>query len=87
MVDLSRVLSTGMIANLSSPRNQKEITGPPEDLGGSRSPLLIKIHGVLMLTVWMWMVSTAIFIARHYKNVWPEKTLLGQSFGFSFIEP
>ncbi|KAK5877934.1 hypothetical protein CesoFtcFv8_025393 [Champsocephalus esox] len=62
--------------------NQKEITGPPEDLGGSRSPLLIKIHGVLMLTVWMWMVSTAIFIARHYKNVWPEKTLLGQKLWF-----
>ncbi|KAJ4925459.1 hypothetical protein JOQ06_018189 [Pogonophryne albipinna] len=62
--------------------NQKEITGPPEDLGGSRSPLLIKIHGVLMLTVWMWMVSTAIFIARHYKNVWPEKTVLGQKLWF-----
>ncbi|KAF3836483.1 hypothetical protein F7725_029041, partial [Dissostichus mawsoni] len=62
--------------------NQKEITGPPDDLCGSRSPLLIKIHGVLMMTVWMWMVSTAIFIARHYKNVWPEKTLLGQKLWF-----
>ncbi|KAK1885269.1 putative ferric-chelate reductase 1 [Dissostichus eleginoides] len=62
--------------------NQKEITGPPDDLCGSRSPLLIKIHGVLMMTVWMWMVSTAIFIARHYKNVWPEKTVLGQKLWF-----
>ncbi|XP_063768568.1 putative ferric-chelate reductase 1 isoform X2 [Eleginops maclovinus] len=62
--------------------NQKEITGHPEDLCGSRSPLLIKFHGVLMLTVWMWMVSTAIFIARHYKNTWPETTVLGQKLWF-----
>ncbi|XP_040921469.1 putative ferric-chelate reductase 1 [Toxotes jaculatrix] len=51
--------------------NQKVITGHPEDLSGSRSPLLIKFHGVLMLTAWVWTVSTAIFIARHYKNLWP----------------
>ncbi|XP_029002278.1 putative ferric-chelate reductase 1 isoform X2 [Betta splendens] len=53
------------------------ITGHAEDLSGSRSPALIKFHGVLMLTAWMWMVSAAVFIARHYKDSWPEATLLG----------
>ncbi|XP_071341666.1 putative ferric-chelate reductase 1 isoform X2 [Trachinotus anak] len=62
--------------------NQKVITGSPEDLSGSRSPLLIKVHGVLMLTVWMWAVSTAIFIARHYKHCWPDTALLGQRLWF-----
>ncbi|KAM7390913.1 hypothetical protein PAMA_008895 [Pampus argenteus] len=61
---------------------QKVISGPGEDLGGSRSPLLIKIHGVLMLTAWMWTVNAAIFIARHYKHLWPEKTLLGHRLWF-----
>nr|XP_046227921.1 putative ferric-chelate reductase 1 [Scatophagus argus]XP_046227922.1 putative ferric-chelate reductase 1 [Scatophagus argus] len=62
--------------------NQKLITGHPEDLFGSRSPLLIKFHGVLMLTVWMWMVSTATVIARHCKHFWPDTTLFGQRLWF-----
>ncbi|XP_067434329.1 putative ferric-chelate reductase 1 isoform X2 [Thunnus thynnus] len=62
--------------------NQKVISGPAEDLGGSHSPLLIKLHGVFMLTARMWMVSTAVFIARHYKHLWPEKTLLGHRLWF-----
>ncbi|XP_070709371.1 putative ferric-chelate reductase 1 isoform X2 [Pempheris klunzingeri] len=62
--------------------NQKMITGRPENLRGSRSPLLIKFHGVLMLTAWMWTVSTAVVIARHYKHMWPDTTLLGQRLWF-----
>ncbi|KAF3703414.1 putative ferric-chelate reductase 1 [Channa argus] len=62
--------------------NQIVITGHPQDLSGSRSPLLIKFHGMLMLTAWMWMVSTAIFIARHYKHLWPNTNLLGQRLWF-----
>ncbi|XP_028289304.1 putative ferric-chelate reductase 1 [Parambassis ranga] len=62
--------------------NQKVITGHPEDLCGSRSPLLIKFHGVLMLIAWMWTVSTAALIARHYKNFWPDVTLLGKRLWF-----
>ncbi|CAK6973285.1 putative ferric-chelate reductase 1 [Scomber scombrus] len=62
--------------------HQKWISGPAEDLIGSRSPLLIKFHGVLMLTAWMWTVSTAVFISRHYKHLWPEKTLLGHRLWF-----
>ncbi|KAM9337350.1 putative ferric-chelate reductase 1 [Symphorus nematophorus] len=61
---------------------QKVIAGHPEDLCGSRSPLLIKLHGVLMLTVWMWTVSTAVLIARHYKHMWPDTTVLGQRLWF-----
>ncbi|XP_029385463.1 putative ferric-chelate reductase 1 isoform X2 [Echeneis naucrates] len=62
--------------------DQKVITGRPEDLSGSRSPLLIKFHGALMLAAWMWTVSTAIFIARHFKHHWPDVTLLGQRLWF-----
>uniref|UniRef100_A0A3B4XG49 Ferric chelate reductase 1 n=1 Tax=Seriola lalandi dorsalis TaxID=1841481 RepID=A0A3B4XG49_SERLL len=62
--------------------DQKVITGRPEDLIGSRSPLLIKVHGVLMLTVWMWTVNTAVFVARHYKHCWPDTTVLGQRLWF-----
>ncbi|XP_008297813.1 putative ferric-chelate reductase 1 isoform X2 [Stegastes partitus] len=61
---------------------QKVIAGHPEDLRGSRSPLLIKLHGVLMLTAWMWTTSTAVFIARHRKHLWPDTTLLGQKLWF-----
>ncbi|XP_071780167.1 putative ferric-chelate reductase 1 [Centroberyx gerrardi] len=62
--------------------NQKVITGPPEDLSGSRSPLLIKLHGVLMLTAWMWMVSTAVLVARHFRPLWSHTTLLGHRLWF-----
>ncbi|CAB1456995.1 unnamed protein product [Pleuronectes platessa] len=61
---------------------QKVITGLPEVLSGSRSPLLIKFHGVFMLTVWMWIVSTAALIARHYKDFWPDTTVLGRRLWF-----
>ncbi|XP_058483953.1 putative ferric-chelate reductase 1 [Solea solea] len=64
--------------------NQQLITGPPVDLTGSRSPLLIKFHGVLMLTAWMWTVSTAVIIARHYKYFWLHTTLLGKRPWFQF---
>ncbi|KAG8009294.1 Ferric-chelate reductase 1 [Nibea albiflora] len=39
-------------------------------------------QGVLMLTAWMWTVSSAVFIARHYKHLWPDTTLLGQRLWF-----
>ncbi|KAA8580963.1 hypothetical protein FQN60_013921 [Etheostoma spectabile] len=67
--------------------NEKAITGYPEDLVGSRSPLLLKLHGVLMLTVWMWTVSTAIIIARHYKTAGLTRLCWDNSCGFSSIEP
>lgn len=45
------------------------------------------LSGVLMLTAWMWTVSTAVFIARHYKHLWPDTTLLGQSLWFQVRAP
>ncbi|KAM6953755.1 putative ferric-chelate reductase 1 [Aplochiton taeniatus] len=62
--------------------NQKVITGPPEDLIGSRSPLLIKFHGAFMLIGWMLTVSTGVFVARHFKQDWPDRTLLGHRVWF-----
>lgn len=53
------------------------VAGPPQDLSGSRSPLLIKFHGGLMLTVWMWLVSTGVLFARHFRSSWPDTLLLG----------
>uniref|UniRef100_A0A3P8ZDG4 Uncharacterized protein n=1 Tax=Esox lucius TaxID=8010 RepID=A0A3P8ZDG4_ESOLU len=61
---------------------QTVITGPPKDLAGSRSPLLMKFHGVFMLVAWMTTVTTGVIIARYFKMDWPGTTLLGQSVWF-----
>ncbi|XP_072535737.1 putative ferric-chelate reductase 1 [Salminus brasiliensis] len=60
------------------------ITGPPEDLTGSRSSLLIKFHAVFMLIAWMTTVSTGVIMARYFKPNWPETTLCGQRVWFQF---
>ncbi|CAB1340823.1 unnamed protein product [Coregonus sp. 'balchen'] len=62
--------------------HQTVITGPPEDLAGSRSPLLIKFHGVFMLVAWMTTVTTGVIIARYFKHDWPETTLFGRRLWF-----
>ncbi|TSK34844.1 Ferric-chelate reductase 1 [Bagarius yarrelli] len=61
---------------------QVVITGPPEDLGGSRSPLIIKFHAAFMLIGWMMTVSTGVIIARYFKSDWPETTIFGQRVWF-----
>ncbi|KAG7275131.1 hypothetical protein CRUP_024697, partial [Coryphaenoides rupestris] len=58
------------------------ITGPPVDLSGSRSPLIIKIHAVMMLVALMWFVSTGVLFARHYKNMWPNVLPRGERLWF-----
>ncbi|KAI4871273.1 hypothetical protein NFI96_019799 [Prochilodus magdalenae] len=60
------------------------ITGPPEDLTGSRSSLLIKFHAVFMLIAWMMTVSTGVIIARYFKPDWAETTVCGQRVWFQF---
>ncbi|XP_027005373.2 putative ferric-chelate reductase 1 isoform X1 [Tachysurus fulvidraco] len=60
------------------------ITGPPEDLTGSRAPLLIKFHAAFMLVGWMMTVSTGVIIARYFKPDWPETTVFGQRVWFQF---
>ncbi|KAM8930952.1 putative ferric-chelate reductase 1 [Pelodytes ibericus] len=54
------------------------ITGIPEDVGGSRSPLLIKYHGALMFMAWMTTVSIGVIVARFFKPVWSTSSLFGQ---------
>uniref|UniRef100_A0A673MT76 Putative ferric-chelate reductase 1 n=1 Tax=Sinocyclocheilus rhinocerous TaxID=307959 RepID=A0A673MT76_9TELE len=58
------------------------ITGPPEDLTGSRSPLLIKYHGAFMLIAWTSTVSAGVIMARYFKPDWPERNILGQKVWF-----
>ncbi|XP_066548702.1 putative ferric-chelate reductase 1 isoform X2 [Amia ocellicauda] len=61
---------------------KKTISGPPEDLIGSRSPLIIKTHGTLMLIAWITTVSIGVIIARFYKPMWPGSTLFGEKIWF-----
>ncbi|KAJ8376113.1 hypothetical protein SKAU_G00066930 [Synaphobranchus kaupii] len=61
---------------------QTVITGPPQNLSGSRSPLLLKFHGAFMLIAWMTTVSTGIIIARYFKDDWPDRALCGQRVWF-----
>ncbi|XP_053101816.1 putative ferric-chelate reductase 1 [Hemicordylus capensis] len=57
------------------------ISGPAQDIGGSRSPLLIKIHGALMFVAWMTTVSIGVIVARFFKPVWPQ-SLFGEEIWF-----
>ncbi|XP_073687201.1 putative ferric-chelate reductase 1 [Garra rufa] len=61
---------------------QTAITGSPEDLSGSRSPLLIKYHGAFMLIAWTSTVSAGVIMARYFKPDWPESNILGQKVWF-----
>uniref|UniRef100_A0A671UBV9 Ferric-chelate reductase 1a n=1 Tax=Sparus aurata TaxID=8175 RepID=A0A671UBV9_SPAAU len=61
---------------------RKVITGPHEVLTGSRSPIIIKMHGALMLVAWMLTGSVGTFIASFYKSDWTNHSLLGQKIWF-----
>lgn len=60
----------------------KHITGRPEVLRGSRGPIIMKMHGALMMLAWMLTGSLGTFIASFYKSDWPKYTLLGQKVWF-----
>ncbi|XP_068456856.1 putative ferric-chelate reductase 1 [Clinocottus analis] len=62
--------------------HRKHITGPPEVLRGSRGPIILKMHGALMLLAWMLTGSVGTVIASFYKPDWPNHTLLGQKVWF-----
>ncbi|KAM6919934.1 putative ferric-chelate reductase 1 [Lycodopsis pacificus] len=62
--------------------HRKHITGPPEVLRGSRGPIMMKMHGALMLLAWMLTGSVGTVIASFYKPDWPNQTLLGQKIWF-----
>ncbi|KAG5847386.1 putative ferric-chelate reductase 1 [Anguilla anguilla] len=61
---------------------KKVITGSPENMNGSRSPLMMKFHGALMLVAWMTAATTGIIIARYFKPSWPDRTIFGQKVWF-----
>ncbi|XP_064003388.1 ferric-chelate reductase 1 isoform X2 [Pogoniulus pusillus] len=58
------------------------VTGLPQDIGGSRSPLLIKVHGVLMFVAWITTVSIGVIIARFFKPAWSHSFLFGKEMWF-----
>ncbi|XP_075993287.1 putative ferric-chelate reductase 1 [Genypterus blacodes] len=60
----------------------KRLSGPPEVLRGSRGPMLMKMHGAIMLLAWMLTGSVGTFIASYYKSDWPDQTLLGHKVWF-----
>ncbi|XP_036410734.1 putative ferric-chelate reductase 1 [Megalops cyprinoides] len=62
--------------------NQKAITGPAENLSGSRSPLIMKFHGAFMLIAWVTAASTGVLIARYFKPDWQDQTIFGQKVWF-----
>ncbi|XP_075689277.1 putative ferric-chelate reductase 1 [Rhinoderma darwinii] len=53
-----------------------------EDVGGSRSPLLVKFHGAMMFIAWMTTVNIGVLVARFFKPVWPTSTLFGEKIWF-----
>ncbi|NXO35003.1 FRRS1 reductase, partial [Locustella ochotensis] len=58
------------------------VTGLPQDIGGSRAPRLIKAHGALMFVAWITTVSIGVIVARFFKPVWSHSFLLGKELWF-----
>ncbi|XP_054240623.1 ferric-chelate reductase 1 isoform X2 [Indicator indicator] len=58
------------------------VTGLPQDIGGSRSPRLIKAHGALMFVAWITTVSIGVIVARFFKPVWSHSFLFGKEMWF-----
>lgn len=58
------------------------VTGTPQNVGGSRSSALLKAHGALMFVAWMTTVSTGVLVARFFRSVWSKAFFLGQAAWF-----
>uniref|UniRef100_A0A8D0FP70 Ferric chelate reductase 1 n=1 Tax=Strix occidentalis caurina TaxID=311401 RepID=A0A8D0FP70_STROC len=58
------------------------VTGLPQDIGGSRSPRLLKAHGALMFVAWITAVSIGVIVARFFKPVWSHSFLFGKEMWF-----
>ncbi|NXY07399.1 FRRS1 reductase, partial [Pteruthius melanotis] len=58
------------------------VTGPPQDIGGSRSPRLIKAHGALMFVAWITTVSIGVIFFLFFKPVWSHSFLFGKELWF-----
>ncbi|NXF89432.1 FRRS1 reductase, partial [Eubucco bourcierii] len=58
------------------------ISGRPQDIGGSRAPALIKAHGALMFVAWITTASVGVIVARFFKPVWSHSFLFGKEMWF-----
>ncbi|KFO26878.1 ferric-chelate reductase 1 [Fukomys damarensis] len=58
------------------------VTDSPKDVGGSRSSLLLKVHGALMFVAWMSTVSIGVLIARFFRPVWAKAFFFGEAVWF-----
>lgn len=58
------------------------VAGPPRDIGGSRSSILLKIHGALMFVAWITTVSIGVIVARFFKPLWSHSRLFGEAIWF-----
>lgn len=59
-----------------------DVTGPPKNVGGSRSSPLLKAHGALMFVAWMTTVSIGVLVARFFRSVWSKAFFLGEAIWF-----
>lgn len=59
-----------------------DVTDYPKNIGGSRSSLLLKVHGALMFMAWMTTVSIGVLIARFFRSVWSKAFFLGEAAWF-----
>lgn len=55
-------------------------TGHIRSLG---SHILIRIHGSLMIAIWVGLVTISIVLARYYKNEWLESKVTGLAIWFA----
>ncbi|XP_022319684.2 ferric-chelate reductase 1-like [Crassostrea virginica] len=53
-------------------------------IGGTAQPILIKVHGLLMIAAWILFASIGVVLARYYKPMWADRKLLGEKVWFQF---
>ncbi|XP_004635739.1 ferric-chelate reductase 1 [Octodon degus] len=59
-----------------------DVTMTPQDVGGSHSSLLLKVHGAFMFVAWVTTVSIGVLIARFFRPVWSKVLLFGEAAWF-----
>ncbi|KAK2706518.1 putative ferric-chelate reductase 1 homolog isoform X2 [Artemia franciscana] len=50
----------------------------------SRSDVLIRVHGSMMIVAWIWAASCGILFARYFKQTWVGKQFMGKDLWFVF---
>lgn len=52
-------------------------------IGGSPMNIMLKLHGIMMISAWILCASIGVVVARYYKPVWLEEKLLGEKVWFT----